>query len=511
MQKSDRCDRVLAAAILMLTLFVAFSFSRIHFETHHTGLMYRTALDVANGQLLLRDTFTKYGALTTLLHALGILLLGRRVTSILWVSAFFYAACFSLFYLLARRFLPRALSLTLTVLSLLLAPFYFWDFIPWSSIFALFFTLLAAHLYTAPQRGVTHAAVGACLVLSFFCRQPVGITATAAALFCYALFSLRHRNATRLCAFLIGASLSLAAFLVPFAALGILDDFYQQSILGMFRTAVDPSLIGGSPLAALHRILHCLVVAPLSRTQYAGSALFLLLPLCSLAALFLFLREKNERAEHACFVSALAVSAWHQYYPVPCQRHFYWGAFLSLLPFGLLLYIFARACARHQRQCLAVALTVLFLVPVGSRVWDGAHKLASTTHAYYENEAHGDLNGLYLHPAVAHHFDSTFAAIDALHDAFPDRNVVNLTQNEFYSILGAPFYHLYASDCYYLDADAILANYIRTHRPIVIANTPPDDGYVLYHAAEGDHNDDWFDYHALPANIYVPSELLSSQ
>ncbi len=505
-QKNDRYDRVLATALLLFSLFFVFFFARINFETHHTGLMYRTALDVINGQLLFRDTFTKYGALTTLFHALGILVLGRRVTSILWVSALFYAACYALFYLLARRFLPRALALTLTLLSLLLAPFYFWDFIPWSSIFALFFTLLAAYLYTATHRNITHAAVGACVVLAFFCRQPVGITAFAAALFCYALLVTRHRNAKKLLGFLLGTSVTLAAFLLPFAALGILDDFYQQSIAGMFRTAVDPSLLGSSPFDAVRRILYCLCAAPLSRTQYAGSVIFLLLPLCSLATLLVSLKEKNE---HVLFVSALALAAWHQYYPVPCQRHFYWGAFLSLLPLGLLLSIFARTCARYKSRFLAVALAALFLVPISSRVWDGAHKLADTTRVYYENEAHGDLNGLSLRPDVALHFDTTFACIDALRAAFPARNVVNLTQNEFYSILGEPFYHLYASDCYYLDAKAILADYIRTHRPIVIASAPPDESYLLYHAAEGDHNDDWFDYHELPANIYVPEELIS--
>ncbi len=512
MQAKQKLDRGLAATILFFTLFLVFFFARIHFETHHTGLMYRTALDVANGQLLFRDTFTKYGVLTTLFQALGILALGRRVTSILWVCALFYAACYALFYMLARRFLPRGLALILTLLSLLLAPFYFWDFIPWSSIFALFFTILAAYLYTAPRAHshFLHAAVGACTVLAFFCRQPVGITAFVAAFFCYALLARRYRSLQKALWFLLGAVITLSAFLLPFAALGILDDFYQQSLAGMFHAAVDPALLGSSPLDAIRRIFYCLLIAPLSHTQYAGSAIFLFLPLCSLVTFFLSLKIQEERAEGIVFISALAISAWHQYYPVPCQRHFYWGSFLSLLPLGLLLYILARACARYKIRFLAIALALLFAVPVVSRAWDGAQKLCDDTRVYYQNEAHPDLNGLFLRPAVAYHFDTTFSRIDRLRAMFPERNVVNLTQNEFYSILGEPFYALYASDCYYLDAKAILADYIHTHRPIVIANAPPDESYILYHAAQGDHNDDWFDYHDLPANIYVPKELFFS-
>ena len=512
MVRKAHFDRTLAAVIFFFSLFLVFGFARIHFETHHTGLMYRTALDVANGQLLFRDTFTKYGAVTVLLQTLGILLLGRRVTSILWISALFYAACYALFYLLARRFLPRTFSLALTLLSLLLAPFYFWDFIPWSSIFALFFTLLAAYLYTTPHahRPLLHAAVGACGALAFFCRQPVGITMFVAAFFCYAFLARRYRNLQKTCWFLLGTLGVLAAFLLPFAALGILDDFYEQSLVGMFRTAVDPSLLGSSPLDAICRILYCLLIAPLTHTQYAGSAIFLLLPLCSISMFFLSFKKQGKRAEDILFISALALSAWHQYYPVPCQRHFYWGAFLSLLPLGLLIYIFARACARNKVRFLAVSLAFLFTAPVVSRVWDGAQKLSDDTRIYYENEAHPDLNGLLLRPQVAYHFDTTFACIDALRAHFPERNVVNLTQNEFYSILGEPFYALYDSTCYYLDADEILTDYIRTHRPIVIANEAPDESYLLYHAALGDHNDDWFDYHDLPANIYVPKELFFS-
>lgn len=502
---------MIAAAILSFSLFFVFLFARLNFETHHTGLVYRNALDIASGALLFRDTFTKYGALSVLFHALGILLLGRRVTSILWVSSFFYAACYALLFLLARRLLPRALSLVLALISLLLAPFYFWDFLPWSSIPALFFTLLAALLYTSHVKSrIRDVLVGGSLVLCFFCRQPVGITACIAALFCYILLAARAKSATALCDFLLGVTFTLALFLLPFASLGILDDFYQQSILGMFRSAVDPALIGSSPLDVLRRMLHCLIAAPLTRDAYVGSALFLLLPLASLSTFFLSVGKKGERADNVLFISALSLAAWHQYYPVPCQRHFYWGAFLSLLPLGLLLYIFARACARYRARVLAISLLLLFAIPIGARVWDGTRKLADQTRVCYQNETQKDLNGLYLRPEVARHFDTTFACIDALRAAFPSHNVINLTQNEFYSILGKPYYHQYASDCYYLNADMITKDYIRTHRPIVIANAPPDDGYVLYHAAVGDHNDDWFDYHDLPANIYIPIELFSA-
>ena len=60
-------DGCIALAILLFSTLFVFFFARINFEPHHTGLMYKTALDVAEGKILFRDTFAQYGALTSLL------------------------------------------------------------------------------------------------------------------------------------------------------------------------------------------------------------------------------------------------------------------------------------------------------------------------------------------------------------------------------------------------------------------------------------------------------------
>ena len=134
-------EPLLCFAIFALTLPLVYWFSRINFDPHHTGLMLKGALDVANGKRLFAETYTQYGALVTWIQALFIRMLGTSVTSILLATSLFYALSYPLLYRMARRFLSIPVSLLTTLVSVFLAPFYFWEFQPWSSVFALFFLL----------------------------------------------------------------------------------------------------------------------------------------------------------------------------------------------------------------------------------------------------------------------------------------------------------------------------------------------------------------------------------
>ena len=66
------------AVVLILTTTVASFFSLLGIDAHHHGVMFKSALDVANGQMLFRDTFTPYGAMTILLQALVLKVFGNH-------------------------------------------------------------------------------------------------------------------------------------------------------------------------------------------------------------------------------------------------------------------------------------------------------------------------------------------------------------------------------------------------------------------------------------------------
>jgi len=77
-------------ALFALTLTIASIFSVLGVDPHHQGIMFKPAFDVAHGQMLFRDTFTQYGALTTLLHAWALRIFGDYLVVIQIETALFY-------------------------------------------------------------------------------------------------------------------------------------------------------------------------------------------------------------------------------------------------------------------------------------------------------------------------------------------------------------------------------------------------------------------------------------
>ena len=510
----------MAALIFFLGLCVAFSFSRIGFDTHHTGLMFRTALGVARGGVLFAEVFTQYGALTVWLQAVGILLFGPFVDSILLVTALFYAGAYCLFFLLARRFLPRPLSFVSALLAICLAPYFFWEFHPWSSVFSLFFSLLCTHALCICAEKCTPWPpfwAGLCALLAFWCRQPVGLVLLFAGVVLFCFFALTGGEWRTLWRFLLGALVGMLVFLVPIAATGALADFYRQSLRQMLTFAAERS--GTGVLGAIGQVIFCLFGAPLdSGSALWYSYLWALLPLYTLALgawcvwQLLRGRQRDAQLRIALALILVALASWHQYYPVFCQRHWYWGGVLCIPPTVLLVRLIAEHLCKteHLRRALcALLLLGIFGTGIAYRVHAGTKKLLQTSDMIrYESDTMPYLQGLWLDPEVVRHFDTLCAELSLLRSLFPDKNVVNLTQNAFYDLLGEDFYHLYAPHVHsvYTERAAITADYIQTHRPIVIANHAPT-GYVLYLAAVGDHADDHAAYHDLPANIYLPIEI----
>lgn len=536
-------DGCIAAAIFVSSLFFVYLFASVNFDTHHTGVMFRTAYDVVNGKILFRETFTQYGALSAYLHALGLVLLGQRVTSILWVSALFYAASYALFYLLARRFASRPLSLVMTAIAILLAPYLFWDFHPWASIFSLFFLLLTVLVMLECERRsprIFPALAGLCAALTFWCRQPVGlVTILGGALLFFFFYLIDKKTAAgkrALCQlgfFGVGLAVGLAAFLLPLGLMGALADFYHQSFGEMLSFTVGRSGYDNFGfIGVIGQLLFCLFLAPLDvPADIWHSYVWVMLPVATLfvtvSAAWYLARCKScddvrrRRLRAVLIYSLFATASWHQYYPVFCQRHWYWAALPCILPTVLLLCELLRRLSHHPRfagwriksrrtVALAAAMALIFGTALGYRAVHAVQKLTVRQNAVrYENEAHPELNGLYLPADVALHFDTMYENTDLLKELFPDTNIVNLNTNQFYDLLGESFFHLYADevDSYYLHEDELIARYVREERPIVIWNEAPDESYVLWRAAVGDHNDTWAWWHELPADLYLPIEL----
>jgi hypothetical protein len=154
-------------------------------DPHHDGVMLKPALDVLGGQVLFRDTFTQYGALTTYLQVMALWFQPTLLALRLLTVAAYALTLFSL-YAAWRLVLPRSLAVLSCGLFILFIPGYeknwldqYWMLLPWSSVFALLFQrigLYALFRMIAGEQPARWAAwLGAATAAAFWCRQPVGV------------------------------------------------------------------------------------------------------------------------------------------------------------------------------------------------------------------------------------------------------------------------------------------------------------------------------------------------
>ena len=339
-----------------------------------------------------------------------------------------------------------------------------------------------------------------------------------------------------LIAFGSGVLIGGVALLIPVLATNAIADFVQQTFSGMatFASARAPSSLG--LLGTLGRIFYNLVMLPFLNfwTHPLLNFIWGLLPLSALTlalrSMVRMIRAAHANATECSFApkdlsllayGIFAVAEWHQYYPVDCLRHWYWGAFLCLPAVLLLLRDLlawlakkerfgALANAKKRLLTLALCILMLFGPNVVFRAVKGIDRFADTAKTgRYENPYYTHLNGLYLSEEMRDYYDRLFAAMHTLQTAFPDVNVVNATENGIYAVFGENFSPMFnnSGDFFYAEYPTWLADYVREHRPIIIGAEAPDDSYVLYCEMTGYDGDFSAQYHRLPANIYLPAEL----
>lgn len=184
----SRRDIIIAALLAAGLAALLIPLASMGVDAHHDGIMLKPALDVLSGQVLFRDTFTQYGALTTYLQALvltihpGLLTLRLTIVGVYAVSLFFL-------YIAWRLLLPRLLAIAAGALFVFFIPAYeknwlneYWMLLPWSSAYALMFQSIALYamlnVIRHEQAARWAAILGLAVACIFWCRQPVGIVTT---------------------------------------------------------------------------------------------------------------------------------------------------------------------------------------------------------------------------------------------------------------------------------------------------------------------------------------------
>ena len=171
-------DIVIISFLFFLTFAVAGWFSTLGIDPHHDGIMLKPAIDFAEGKILFKETFTQYGALTTILQGVSLIIFGKYLVVIKLLTALFYSLIAALLYVIWKNVIPRYLAAMSCIIWLLLAPYFVWPFLAWSSVYALFFQMLALYLvilFIKKSKKYLLVIAGFSAALCFWCKQTVGI------------------------------------------------------------------------------------------------------------------------------------------------------------------------------------------------------------------------------------------------------------------------------------------------------------------------------------------------
>ena len=534
-------DRLLMLLVGGITFAVCAVFAARGIDPHHDGIMLKTAVDVSRGLALYRDTFTQYGSLVIYALALMVKLFGETVLSVQYAVCLAYAGSAMLLYCIVRRYTARLAAVAAPLIAIGLAAFYFWNFHPWSSVFALLLSLLGCYLmirYTETRRTLYALLSGAACAAMFWCRTPSVITLFCGALYLIGLWAAgaaeRKQTARALGAYALGAAAVCAVFLAIILLEGAFGDWWTQSIGNAFAFAAEPT--AETAASQPDNLFTWLFIGLDQNPRYDW--IWRVLTHGSLAYCIVLIvgafRARKSGGANAELLGCLCFAAfmlfnWPHYYPTLCYRHVFWsdygmvGVLTVAIYQGLSLLVRAPD-AKRRRTLLAVLTTAAMLLLcsgnllVRARLGKARLLGGGTGAAFHTGEATEEdtvlryertdypyLNGLYLSARETRFYDGLFDAMRELSARYPEKNVVNLTPNALFSVFSSDNAHKHAFALFadgYPEQTETVARYIEEHQPIVLSYTKRD-GYDVY-AYLTDYNGDAFRYE--PMYILVPAE-----
>jgi hypothetical protein len=374
---------------------------------------------------------------------------------------------------------------------------YFWTpFLPWASVYALFFQLLGTYfliLYEERANNVFLLWAGVATAATFFTRQPGGVFMLAA-IYAYIICTWITKNLSlkkflrSLYLYTSGVVLVTACFLIWIAGNGAFRDFWLQSIQFAYNFGTnrsDANIPG--VLAALF---------PGGRWPISLWALFPAVTILLSIVYFirLALKRNIQQTKTMLIIAAIGLSAWLQYYPVTDERHVYWGGtqMFGLLTFalfvmsGYLLHFIPKIGKKLTVVASLALLAYCFAPYIARNVKGGITKL----HQPYVTISNPIiLRGLLLTPTDAQYYSYLANGMDQYFQNNPNGNVLNLSRDGLYAALnphikniGPLFVNWWELYGLYPNFQNRVGAYIQTNKPMIISQSgtimPP--GYCLF-------------------------------
>ena len=473
--------------IFVLVVLYFGAFAPLGLDFHHDGITFIPALRVASGGMVFRDVFCQYGFFPPVLQGLSLYIGGHELLVMKYFSVLFYAGSAVLLDIIWERFLSARWRDFLLLMYFSLMPDQMVTFHAWSSIFALFFSLGALWLllkHLSHQNRICLAFSGILTGLTFLSRQPVGFVcglAIAGALFFQLMLEPPlHRNWKKFIIDGVIAAMSAASVVGAVAVLliyyGIWDDFILQCFTYVASFVAVRSAEGDWGYLA-ESLMPFITDNMFSDSIFATLPLFALYWLYKATTTAAHQPEKREYYVMICALAIFACGSWHQYYPVPCVRHLFWGG----VPFFGFFVLSIRELwnCTGKRNKLAKILLVLclfqYLICALPRIYNGFIRLKQAPTRNVSDIP--GLRGIKLtrgENGVINYMRSSF---DQLPESIKKRGVVNYTKDGLWSIIlpDAGFRHpqfINMGKALYPDYDEKIMLFINKHKPVVLSNIP---------------------------------------
>ena len=486
-RKQPLCFCLRCLIIFLISLIWFGAFAPLGLDFHHDGVMFIPALRVASGQTVFRDVFCQYGLLSPLLQGGAVWLGGGELLAMKYLSVIFYAAIGVLLDLIWKPLLSARWRNLILLMYWVLMPDTIVTFHAWSSIFALFFSLLALLFilkFWDGKRWYFAVIAGMAAGMTFLARHPVGVV-TFLALWIALFFEmmLNQQEKKRVWSWFKNGVLVTSGMLVIIISAGVYllcSGAWHDFVLQCW-TFVLNFVHGRGGSGSWSYFAESLF--PFTTDLGLWDSIFGLLPIAALAWLFIGVRrasaDRSTLKENLliCTLSIFALGSWHQYYPVPCVRHLFWAG----VPFfGFWVLSFQKlwfASDRFRPVCLAAAvlLVIVFLAAGFVRINAAVNRLGGSSRRTVATMP--GIRGMKLTTAENRMISGVRSLFDSLPEHIRKRGVLNCTTDGLWSVLlpESDFSHpqfFWINNTVYPDYYVKLDTYIRQFRPVVLYNQP---------------------------------------
>ncbi len=475
-------------AIIFLGTFIFFYiFADMGIDPHHDGVMLIPAIRVAQGGMVFKDVFCQYGLLVPLIQGLAVAIFGEELLVIRLVTVLFYGGCAILLDLLWRRFLPAKISWLVPVLFALLSPATMVTFHSWSSVYALFFMLLSGffllrYLEDHKWGRWNLFAAGSAAILTWGCRTPCGAVTVFAAILVLAGLNLFTGKTWKTLmqewfSYAAGCALIALPALACIIFTGAWDDFIKQNF-GYVADFVQQRGNGGEIGSWQY---FCDSMLPFFQDDFLYChTFFALMPLGAIALLYIHCRkgiisgkEEMKKILPLTALLILGLGSWHQYYPVPCVRHLFWGGAPLFGAYILIIIELWKFQKNITGKAAAIFMGLFLLLAIYPRITGGYIRLL--TKSSRKTLDVSGIRGIKLSNSERNLIRQIRNTVE--NDPLKERGVVNWSEDSLLTLMmpGSGFHDVqfYRFDNkQYPDYDQKILRHIEEKRPFVLVDHP---------------------------------------